>query len=655
MGPMRAALGVILSLGLLLGGGCGSDTEYVPNWHVEETHRWTELAEHRGKTVGFRRLDSSRTNVGFINTLTEEPVAQNEHLINGSGVALGDVTGNGWPDVYLARLEGPNALYYNRGGFQFEKAPNAGGAPLESEFSTGVVLTDVTGDRRADLIVTTLGGPNYVFKNDGTDGFTNRQILHSGRGSTTMALADVTGDEALDLYVANYKRRAMKDSLPPEEIGWDEVVQQVGPDEYEIVPRFRDEYEVRLVDSKVVRLELGESDRVYFNDGTGRFTEQDWGDVFRGGESSSTDAPPDWGLVARLEDLNGDGVPDLYVCNDFESPDYYYLGQEESATFLKAPEEALRTTSSSTMAIATTDVQRNGHRDFFLADMLERTYEQQQQQVGVRSPVPREIGNPTERSQEMKNTLQLNRGDGTFVEVSDLAGVAASGWTWASTFVDVDLDGYGDLLATTGHAFNIPHGDVQTHVRVKKQQMSSFEAIRQLIFEYPRLSQRNVAFRNNADGTFEVVENGWGLGEEKDVSHGMATADLDRDGDLDVVVNRLNEPAALYRNGGTAPRVAVRLAGRDANTEGVGATVRVEPDDGTVPAQEKVQIAGGEYVSDSGETLSFAVGASDSVTVEVRWPTGEETVVHGTPGRLYEVRQPGAAPTWMDAKTGDDV
>jgi hypothetical protein len=641
---MKLTVRAMLAGFLLFGAGCTSKSDYAADWHTEETHRWTPLADVRGDADGFTRLDSTTTGVGFVNTVGKDPVAQNEHLAHGSGVALGDITGNGWPDLYLARLEGPNALYHNQGGGQFEKVPNGGGAPVAGEYSTGAVVTDVTGDRRPDLLVTTMGGPNYVFENNNEGGFTNRRRLHAGRGSTTMALADISGNEALDLYVTNYKRRAMEDSLPPAQIAWEEVIRQVGEDEYEVVPRFQEEYEVRLIGSKVVRLELGEADRVYFNDGQGRFSEKKWTNVFRG--RAEKNAPRDWGLVARLEDLNGDGVPDLYVCNDYESPDYYYLGREEEKLFRESPDHAIRTTSLSTMAIATTDLQRDGHKDFFLADMLEQSHENRMRQVGVRAPLPKEVGNATERVQEMKNTLQMNRGDGTFVEVADLAGVRASGWTWASTFLDVDLDGYEDLLATTGHAFNVSDGDVQTKIRLRRQQLSSFDKIRRLIFRYPRLSQKNVAYRNNGDGTFEEMEDGWGLGERADVSHGMASADLDRDGDLDVVINRLNQTVGIYRNDATASRLAVQLVGRSPNTEGIGATVRVEPLGGSVPPQETSVIAGGEYLSDSGETLSFATGTADSVRIDVQWPTGEKTVVGGRPGRRYDILQPGADPAW---------
>lgn len=651
-----------LFVGIFLLWGCGSGYDHTYRWEVASTHRWTELPSPRGGGAGFQQLDSTATGVKFTNSVREDDVAQNQHLLNGSGVAIGDVNGDGWPDLYVAQLAGPNALYLNRSGttgdIRFERVPDAGGASLSDEYSTGAALVDVTGDGQLDLLVTTLGGPNLLYENDGNGSFrrTANAGLHSGRGSTTLALADLNGDRALDLYVANYKRRAMRDSLPPEELGFDSIVEQMGPQEYRVAERFRDEYEVRTHGNTVFHFEKGEPDRVYFNDGTGGFEEQDWSEVFRAptGERPS-DVPEAWGLVARLEDLNGDGVPDLYVCNDFESPDLFYAGVQGDGRFREVSEEAVRTTSHSTMSIATTDLGHDGDVDFFLADMLGVEYERRQKQVGTRAPIPRQVGATRRRTQEMQNTLQLDRGDGTYVEMSHLAGVEASGWTWSSRFLDVDLDGSDDLLLSTGHAFDIQNADAQTRANVLKERARTYGEYRRIIFRYPRLDLENVAFRNEGDGTFAAVEDGWGLGISPDVGHGMATGDLDRDGDLDVVINRLNRPLGIYRNEATGSRVAVRLAGRAPNTGGIGAKIQVTPISGELPAQEETVIAGGEYVSDSGGTHVFAAGAADSLRIAVRWAAGGQTEIGGRPGRLYEVRQPGAEPDWEEETPTDSL
>jgi hypothetical protein len=246
--------------------------------------------------------------------------------------------------------------------------------------------------------------------------------------------------------------------------------------------------------------------------------------------------------------------------------------------------------------------------------------------------------------QEMQNTLQVNRGDNTFVETAALANVEASGWTWASAFVDVNLDGYDDLLAANGHAYDAMSADAQ--IRISSSGADRGPGWRQSLLMYPDLNLKNAAFRNQGDGTFEAVRHGWGLGEEADVSHGMTTADLDQDGDQDVIINRLNDPVGIFENRAKAPRVAIRLVGQGPNTEAIGAEVRVQPEQGAVPPQEKAVIAGGQYLSDGGETLSFAVGAADSVRIETRWPDGQRSVVEGKRNRLYEIRHPDAQVDW---------
>ena len=644
---IQKSQGIAIVLALIFCGslfGCASEPTSSPGWHVQDTHRWTPLSVSEGSGAGFTRLDSSTTGVGFVNRLREETYLENRHLVNGSGVALGDVNGDGHPDLYLARLEGPNALYFNRGGLTFEKIPGAGGASMGDEYSTGVVLTDVTGNRRADLLVTTLGGPNLMYANDGDGSFAEPETLRTGEGSKTMALADINGDGALDLYVTNYKYKTVLDVMPPEERRFNDVVVREDG-EYRVREKFQEYYAVERQVTRVRRYEPAEPDRVYFNDGTGTFDEQDWTDVFRDADGTRpAERPRDWGLVVRLEDLDGDGTPDLYVCNDFASPDYYYLGRSDTGGFRKASPEALRTTSHSSMSIATTDAIRNGDKDFFVADMLGDTYERRQRQSGVRTPLQRKVGASTRRMQEMRNTFQRNRGDDTFAETASLAGVDASGWTWATSFVDVNLDGYEDLLAANGHAYDAMNADAQ--IRISNTGADQGPDWRRSLLMYPDLKLNNAAFKNQGDGTFEKMEDGWGLGREADISHGMATADLNGDGDLDAVVNRLNAPVGIYENETTAPRVAVRLAGRAPNTDGVGAQVRVSTPEETMPAQSKSVIAGGEYLSDSGGTLSFAMGEADSVQIAVQWPTDEETRVDGRSGRLYEIRQPAADPGW---------
>lgn len=646
---------ILALVGMLLAGCTSSPDGAAPGpWTVADRVRWAELPASPAAGPGFRQLDSTETGVGFVNTLAQDQFLSNRHYVNGSGVSVGDVNGDAWPDLYFAHLSGPNELYLNQGGFRFEKVPEAGGAALQGEFSSGTALADLDGDRDLDLIVTTMGGPNVVFHNDGTGRFERVADagLRTGEGSSTVALSDVDGDGDLDLYVGNYKKETVKDLYAADEIRFERVVVQ-RDGEYRVRDEFQDHYEVRRQANRIMRFEYAEPDRFYLNDGDGTFTEQAWGDVFRTADGAPmTEVPLDWTLVARFEDLNGDGQADLYLCNDFESPDRLFLAQGDG-TFRASDETTIRATSHSTMSIATSDVDRDGDKDFFLADMLGQTYEARKTQTASRSPVPVSVGAARQRTQEMQNTLQLNRGDGTFVEIAEIAGIEATGWTWSSRFLDVDLDGYDDLIITNGHAYDAMHADTQ--MRLSNTRRRQAGRWRTKLLEYPDLDLKSAAFRNRGDGTFEAMPDGWGLGTEADVGHGMATADIDRDGDLDVVVNRLSASAGVYRNLGDAPRVAVRLVGAAPNTQAIGAHVRVTPrqpngDAGAVPpAQTQSVTAGGEYLSHSTAEMTFAMGAAERATVAVTWPDGDTSRVAVQTGRIYEIAEPGAEVDWEAA------
>ena len=634
-GIRHSALGIVL-----LFAGCSKYEPLV--WHDEAGYRWADITAYPAGDAGFEQLEVAETGISFINTLSEEAFLQNRHYVNGSGVALGDVDGDGLTDIYIARLEGPNALFRNRGGWRFEEIGESAGVTAPDRFSTGAVFADVDGDADLDLLLTSMGAGNALFVNDGSGRFSERSIGVDGvageYGSTTLALADVDDDADLDLYIGNYKKRSIKDIVPPPVRAFEATV-TAEQGEYQIQPDFEKHYRLTIEGNRLVRYEYAEPDLFYLNDGEGGFLRKPFTDgLFLDPAGRALTQPLDeWALVARFQDVNGDGAPDLYLCNDFESPDRFWINRGDG-TFQEAPAMALRKTSGSSMSVAFSDIDRDADVDFFVADMLYPDYSARQVQVGMQAPTPEAIGEIENRPQHMQNMLMLNRGDGTFADIARLSGVEASGWTWSSTFLDVDLDGFEDLLLTTGHHYNAMDADVQMQV----QRVPVSRAWREMLLMFPPLKQPNVAFRNVDGLTFHPVDEGWGFGFESDVSHGMAFGDLDNDGDLDIVVNRLNELAGVYRNTGAAPRIAVRLRGLKPNTQGIGAKIRLLG--GPVPVQEKEVISGGEYLSGSDPVYSFAAGdAQEGLAIEVAWRSGRVSRIDGVrANRVYEVFEGGS-------------
>ncbi|HLB35503.1 MAG TPA: VCBS repeat-containing protein, partial [Gemmatimonadales bacterium] len=595
---------------------CRPGSSLPGEWHQAAAYRWRDLPALAGRHAGFTQLPPSATAIQFANSVSQALMRQNRHLVQGSGVAIGDMDADGWPDIYLARIDGPNALYRNLGNWRFEEVAVERGVAAADRFSTGAAFADVDGDRDLDLLVTALGGPNALFLNDGSGHFTELTAeagLSSDRGSTTMALADVDGDGDLDLYVANYKVVTALDLFPPQERAFDQVVQRVGAG-FRVAPRFESHYQVQVRHDlgMVVRTQRADPDWFYLNDGSGRFQRVPLtaGRFLTEDGTALKEEPERFSLVASFRDLDGDGDPDLYVCNDFEDPDELWIN-DGTGTFRAAPGVTLRNTSNSSMAVDFSDVDRDGDVDFFVADMLSRDPVRRKTQSPTHTPLPKLTGRIFDRPQMQRNTLALNRGDGTFEDISSFAGVEASDWSWATLFLDVDLDGYEDILVATGHTWDVMDADTEERLQTSRTRVSW----RDERFLFPGLPLGNVAFRNQGDLTFREVGRAWGFANEEDISHGIAAGDLDNDGDLDVVINRLGSPAGVFRNDATAPRVAVRLIGRSPNTRGVGAKIRLRG--GAVPVQEKEVTVGGLYLSGSDPTYAFAVGDRDEMSLEV--------------------------------------
>ncbi len=551
--------------------GAGASAE----WHTEAGLRWRSLDLPGSGRPGFTLMAPGTTRLQFTNRLDELAGAANRTLYNGAGVAAGDVDGDGRPDLFFCDISGTNALFRNLGGFTFEDITQTSGIRTPIPGCRGAVLADVDGDRDLDLLLAVNGGGVLSFINDGRGRFaeaTSGSGTASNLGASTIAIADVDGNGTPDLYVANYSTEDVRDRgrVNIQMIGGKPVLPGSRPDRF------------LLVDGKLV--EAGQPDQLYLNEGAGRFRAVSWTDgSFLDENGNPLKAPPnDWGLTATFRDLNGDGAPDLYVCNDYWTPDRCWIN-DGRGRFRALPTMAMRKTPASSMGVDVADVDRDGDMDLFVVDMLSRYPHLRKRQGFAQAMTPVPMGVDLMRHQVMRNVLLLARGDGTYADAAFQAGVPASDWSWSPIFLDVDLDGYEDLLISAGHFRDVQDYDAEARIQglqhTWKGQPNDQERQRAFTRElmehyriYPLLHLPVGAFRNGRDGRFEEVTQQWGLNHPA-VHHGLATADLDGDGDADLVANTLNGPAKLFRNEGTNGRVSVRLIGRAPNTQAVGARV----------------------------------------------------------------------------------
>ncbi len=592
---------------------------------------------------GFTQMAPADTGVRFTNLLAGDALLTNAVAHNGAGVAIGDVDADGWPDVYLCSLQGPNRLYRNLGQWRFAEMP-LGDAACADQFSTGAVLADVDGDGDLDLLVNGIAAGTRLFLNDGHGAWT--EVKDSGlsrtASATSLALADIDGDGDLDLYCPHYtdimylSDPTTRFALARRGDRW-EVTKVNG--ESTRAPKWKGRFEASA-DGKV--RELPEVHGLYRNEGGGRFRAMENEPGVYLDEQGAPMAPPrDWGLAAMFRDLNGDGRPDLYVCNDNTSPDRIWINTG-SWTFRAIDPLKFRHTSRSSMGLDFADLDRDGLDDLFVVDMLARNHAKRVTQLVRDRPNPLDGERVAERPQFNRNTLFFGRPGGFFVEAAFQAGVVATDWTWCPVFLDVDLDGYEDLLVSNGFEFDVMDQDSQDMIKASRR-LTEAQLKRSMQLR-PGWRTRNEAFHNRQDGTFEPVGARWGF-NQAGVSFGMALGDLDNDGDLDLVVNNLNEMAGFYRNDAGAARVAVRLRGQAPNTQGIGARVQLV---GGALTQGQDIIAGGRYLSGDQAMRTFAAkpAAGGPMRLQVRWRNGTTSVISNVAAnRVYEIQESGGPVT----------
>jgi hypothetical protein len=503
----------------------------------------------------FERLEPARTGVTFTNTLPEAAdfnILNYLYYYNGGGVAVGDVDDDGLPDLYFSSNLGPNRLYRNLGDFRFEDVTERAGVAGPPGWKTGVTMADVNGDGRLDIYASAVShltqrGRNVLYVNDGDGTFTDRTrelgLEHVGY-STQAAFLDYDADGDLDAFLLNHSTH---------------VERAIGA--------------AGRSDGRVPA-----ADRLLRNDG-GRFVDVTEAAGIRDGADG-------YGLGVVVSDVDGDGCPDLYVANDFQGDDQLHHN-ECDGTFTPVLARATGHTSRFSMGVDAADLNDDGRPDLFVADMLP------EREDVLKSSASSEGFNLANlrlragyQAQFARNTLQLNRGGRgdslRFSEIAFLSGVAATDWSWAPLFADLDNDGRKDLFVTNG-IFRRPNDlDYINYVGNDAQQAALAKGITArelaLLQRMPQIALPNHAFRNDGDLAFTNVAEAWGLAEPG-FSNGAAYADLDNDGALDLIVNRIGAPAAIYRNQARARTgngaLTIRLRGDGANTAGVGARVLV--------------------------------------------------------------------------------
>ena len=410
--------------------------------------------------------------------------------------------------------------------------------------------------------------------------------------------------------------------------------------------RFR--FDIKDNDKGGVRFakeELGEPDALYRNLGGGRFERVS----FTGGAFLDEDGKPltkeplDWGLSVMFRDLNNDGKPDLYVCNDFSTPDRIWMNIG-GGRFQAISRLAVRQMPLSSMAVDVADINRDGLDDLFVVDMLSRDHRRRLVQRTNMRPEVLSPGLIDNRPQYSRNELQLNRGDGTYAEIAQYSGLEASEWSWSPIFLDVDLDGYEDLLIANGFLRDNMNLDALEATRKvsagQRPSMASLLAQRRV---FPPLATPKRAFRNLGGLKFAEVSEQWGFNTAV-ISQGMCLADLDNDGDMDVIANNLNSVASIYRNDSAKPRVAVRLKGLPPNTQGIGAKILVFG--GPVPVQRQEIISGGRYLSCDQAMRTFAAGSLTNVlSIAVDWPGHRHSKINNVAANyIYEIDESGSVP-----------
>lgn len=567
--------------------------------------------EEKEKDYLFTLLSPSTTNVKFINQLTETEqfnIIEYLYFNNGAGVAAGDINNDGLIDLYFTSSQKTNKLYLNKGNLRFKDITNRAGVAGKGDWKTGVTMADVNGDGFLDIYVCQVGnykslqGRNQLFINQGD--LTFKEEAHDyGLDfmgfSTQAAFFDYDMDGDLDMYLLNHSIHTFR--------SYGGAALRFGHD-------------------------ARAGDRLYRNDEVeGRRVFHDI--TRRAGIYSSQIG---YGLGVNICDINNDGFPDIYISNDFHENDYLYINHG-NGSFSERLTEMIAHTSRSSMGNDVGDFNNDGLLDVMVLDMLPDEQNILKQSAGEDDKELFELKlNYGYYHQYVRNTLQLNLGGGMFSEIGRLAGIYATDWSWSPLFCDVDNDGWKDIFITNGiyrRANDLDYVKFLTGGNRYFPTQDNSDVPNKVLYEkmplYPNI---NYIFKNNGDLTFTNMAKAWGF-DTRSYSNGSTYADLDNDGDLDLIVNNINDPAFIYRNNAETQLnnhyLSAVLKGKGLNTRAVGTRVTLFCNGQKIVAE---QFATRGFMSATSDVLHFGLGPTNRIdSLVVRWPDRSEQMFNDVP------------------------
>ena len=562
--------------------------------------------DHSGDTL-FTSVDPSHSHIHF-NNIVEETDSLNilnfEYMYNGGGIGLGDFNQDGLEDIYVAGNVVDNKLYINKGDMSFEDITTKAGVGSSGLWSSGIAVVDINADGWQDI---------YVCNTTHRDSSMRVNNLYINQGVNEAGI--VTFEDQAEAYGLNDNsysvNAAFFDYDNDQDLDVIIIVNEMGN------TRYHSQYR-----EKSKRQFYQRVDRLYENTGGAKHP------FFVNVSEQANIHLPGFSLGVNISDINQDGWKDIYISNDFLSDDIIYINQK-NGSFIDKARDYLKHTSHSAMGNDVVDINNDGYDEIIALDMLPEGNYRQKRLLGETNYTAYLNNERFGYSyQFVRNTLQLNNGisstdEPRYSDISLYSGIAATDWSWTPLVADFDHDGYRDMVITNGFPRDVTDRDFIDY----QNDALRFVSQEALLSKIPSIKISNYAYRNNGNLTFEDVSEDWGLAQPT-YSNGAAYGDLDNDGDLDMIINNINDSLILYRNNHISTEstnaLSLELRGTALNPDAIGSIIDVKTGSKLIHYEHSIYRG---YLSSHSKRIHVGLGGETIEHVKVIWPTNEVTII----------------------------